>query len=39
MFSWIRIRIANTDPEPEERKSAKKEEKLILKARNFLNKN
>jgi hypothetical protein len=33
MVSWIRIRIANTDPDPEERKSAKKEEKLSLKTR------
>jgi hypothetical protein len=29
MGSWIRIRIANTDPDPEERKSPKKDEKLF----------
>jgi hypothetical protein len=38
MGSWIRIRIANADPDPEGGKSAKKEEKVSLKTRtNYIN--
>jgi hypothetical protein len=36
MGSWIRIRIANTEPDPEGGKcSPQKEEKLSMKTRNF----
>jgi hypothetical protein len=36
MGSWIQIRIANVDPDPEGENRPKKEEKLSLKTRKKL---